>query len=234
MKHLKLFFACLLMAVLNIGQMWATDVVVTLNNIGAGLGSSANTTAATTNITATGTTDSYTMNYYQCKKQGNAMFMTKSVNAYISNKTAMPGNIKSVEVFINHGASGKTTYDCAFSTTEVTNAISGIGAENITEDNSNVFSNMTGTNINIAGKYFCVTLGNANNGQVLKLVITCEGGGSSNPTLSFAPFLPDPIGSIPILSRAILASSYTLYILCIYPVILESSIFYPFLPYNGF
>ena len=33
MKHLKLFFACLLMAVLSIGQVWATDVEVisTLN-----------------------------------------------------------------------------------------------------------------------------------------------------------------------------------------------------------
>ncbi len=61
-----------------------------------------------------------------------------------------------------------------------------------------------------------------------------SGGGPSQPTVSFAPFLPDPIGSISILSRAILASSYTLYILRIYPVILESSIFYPFLPYNGF
>ena len=70
--------------------------------------------------------------------------------------------------------------------------------------------------------------------KTIQITYTTSGGGSENPTLSFAPFLPDPIGSIPILSRAILASSYTLYILCIYPVILKSSIFYPFLPYNGF
>jgi uncharacterized repeat protein (TIGR02543 family) len=147
-----------------------------LDKIGSGLGSTANTTAATTDITATGTTDSYTLNYYQCKKQGDAMLMTKSVSPYISNKTAMPGNIKSVQVFINSGAANKTTYDCAFSTTECTSATSGVGAVNITGGNSNVFSNMTGTppTINVKGKYFCVTLGNANNGQVLKLVITCE------------------------------------------------------------
>ncbi|MCR5271071.1 MAG: Ig-like domain-containing protein [Prevotella sp.] len=165
----------LLCALVTWGNAWAADeVVVTLDNIGSGIGSTANTTAATTDITATGTTTSYTLNYYQCKKQGNAMLMTKSVNPYISNKTAMPGNIKSVQVFINSGASGKTTYDCAFSTTECTSATSGVGAVNITAGNNHIFSNLTGGNINVAGKFFCVTLGNAYNGQVLKLVITCE------------------------------------------------------------
>ena len=57
---------------------------------------------------------------------------------------------------------------------------------------------------------------------IKSIAVTYEassGDGPAQPTLSFAPFLPDPIGSIPILSRAILASSYTLYILRIYPVI---------------
>lgn len=155
------------------------DIVVTLDNIGAGLGSTANTTEATTDITATGTTDVYTLNYLQCKKQGNAMLMTKSVSPYISNHTAMPGKIKSVEVFINSGASGKTTYDCAFSTTECHSAVSGIGAVNITGGNSHTFSNLTGGVINVQGEYFCITLGNANNGQVLNLVITCENSSST-------------------------------------------------------
>lgn len=177
-----MFLLCALIA--GSGSVWATDVVVTLDNIGAGLGSTANTTAATTDITATGTTDSYTLNYYQCKKQGNAILMTKSVNPYISNKTAMPGNIKSVEVFINSGAAGKTTYDCAFSTTECTSATSGIGAVNITGGNSHTFSNLTGGSINVQGKYFCITLGNANNGQVLKLVITCESSVPSIPSIN--------------------------------------------------
>ena len=158
------------------GTAWA-DTVVTLENIGAELGSTPNTTAATTSITATGTTDSYTLNYYQCKKQGSAMLMTKNESPYISNKTAMPGNIKSVKVFINSGASGKATYDCAFSTTELNTATSGVGAQNITGGNSHVFTNTT-----VEGKYFCITLGNANNGQVLKLVITCEDAGGSTLT----------------------------------------------------
>lgn len=168
------------------GTVWGADIVVTLDNIGAGLTSQANTTAATTSITATGTTDSYTLNYYQCKKQtsgsNSAMFMTKSVNAYISNKTAMPGNIKSVEVFIMSGAAKATTYDCAFSTTECTSAVSGIGSVNITGGNSHTFSNLSGGSINVKGEYFCITLGNANNGQVLKLVITCQEKGGADLT----------------------------------------------------
>lgn len=191
MRFLKLLSFTLLLTTFAIGQTWGADVVVTLDNIGAGLTSTANTVAATTDITATGTTDSYTLNYFQCKKQGNAMLLTKNVSPYISNKTAMPSNIKSVEVFINSGAAGKTTYDCAFSTTEVTSATAGIGAVNITGGNSNTFSNLkTGGAINVEGKYFCITLGNANNGQVLKLVITCEGSGGSSTTCAPPTFNP--------------------------------------------
>lgn len=184
MKKITFWKSLFLLCALIVGSTsaWATDVVVTLNNIGAGIGDAANTTAATTDITATGTTDSYTLNYYQCKKQGNSMLMTKSVSPYISNKTAMPGNIKSVEVFTNSGSSGKTTYDCAFSTTECTSAVSGIGAYKIGEGNSHTYSNLKNDEtINVKGKYFCITLGNANNGQVLKLVITCE---SNDPIIN--------------------------------------------------
>lgn len=166
----------LMLLTISTNSAWGAEVVVTLDNIGASIGTTANTSVSTTNITATGTSDSYTLNYYQCKKQSNAMLMTKSVSPFISNKTAMPGNIKSVEVFINSGASAKTTYDCAFSDTEQLSATAGVGAKNITGGNSNVFSK------NVDGKYFCITLGNANNGQVLKIVVTCEGeAGGSDP-----------------------------------------------------
>jgi len=175
----SLFLLCAL--IVGSSSAWASDIVVTLDNIGAGIGDAANTTAATTDITATGTTDSYTLNYFQCKKQGNSMLMTKNVSPYISNNTAMPGNIKSVEVFTNSGSSGKTTYDCAFSTTECTSAVSGIGAYKIGDGNRHTFSNVTNNVINVKGKFFCITLGNANNGQVLKLVITCE---SNDPIIN--------------------------------------------------
>lgn len=175
LKHIA-FMLLFLLGSLNV---WGADVIVTLDNIGTSLTSTANTTASTTDIIATGTEDEYTLNYYQCKKQGSAMLMTKNANPYISNKTPMPGNIKSVQVFINTGAAGKTTYDCAFSATEcnAANAATGVGAVNITGGNSNTFE------ANVEGKYFLITLGNANNGQVLKLVITCEGSSSPEPTV---------------------------------------------------
>ena len=178
LKSVFLLFAL----VVGMSSAWADDIVVTLDNIGTGLSSTANTTAATTSITATGTTNSYTLNYFQCKKQGNAMLMTKSVNPYISNKTAMPGNIKSVEVFINTGAAKATTYNCAFTTTECNTATSGIGAVNITGGNSHTFSNLSNGEIQVEGAFFCVTLGNSNNGQVLKLVITCENSSNEQST----------------------------------------------------
>ena len=182
-KHLQTKIMLLLAMILGGANAWAQDVVITLDNIGAELTSTANTEAATTDITATGTEDSYTLNYYQCKKQGSAMLMTKSAGAYISNHTAMPGNIKSVEVFINSGAAAKTTYDCAFSATELNEATQGIGAVNITGGNSHVFSNLNNNGaINVQGAYFCISLGNANNGQVLKLIITCEQGTTANLT----------------------------------------------------
>ena len=176
LKHLA-FMLLFLLGSLNV---WGADVIVTLDNIGTSLTSTANTTASTTDIIATDTENKYTLNYYQCKKQGSAMFMTKSVNSYISNKTPMPGNIKSVEVFINTGASGKTTYNCAFSATEcnASDAATGIGAQNIAGGKSYTFS------ADVDGKYFLITLGNANHGQVLKLVITCDGeSGPAKPTV---------------------------------------------------
>ena len=173
-QWLKYAAAIFMFFTLAITNAWGADI--TLDNIGADLSATANTTMETTDITATGTTDVYTLNYYQCKKQGNAMLLTKSVSPFISNHTAIPGNINSVTLYINSGAAGKTTYDVAFSTAELTTATSGIGAVNITGGNSHTYD----CNVSNA-RYFCITLGNANNGQVLKVVVnyTPSGGGST-------------------------------------------------------
>ena len=144
---------------------------VTLDNIGATLGSSLNTEMATVDISDG--EDTYTLNYYQCKKQVNAMFMAKSVDPFISNHTEMPGKITSVELFINSGAAAAATYDVAFGTSEYTAAASGIGAVNITGGNSHVFENASVAD----ATFFCVTLGSATNGQVLKIVVNYEEGG---------------------------------------------------------
>ena len=154
-------------------EVWGATL--TLNNLGASLTSTSNATISTTTITATGNnTSSYVINYLQCKKQtyssSHAMLLAKSTGAFISNKTAMPGNIKSVTVYVLTNAASKTTYHCAFSTTECTSAYTtGSTAVNITGGNSNEYT-CTVSN----AKYFCISLGNTNNGQVYKLDVEYE------------------------------------------------------------
>ena len=162
---------------------------LTLNNLGASLTSTSNEKISTTTITATGdNTSSYVINYLQCKKQtyssSHAMLLAKSTGAFISNKTAMPGNIKSVTVYVLTNAASKTTYHCAFSTTECTSAYTtGSTAVNITGGSSNKYT-CTVSN----AKYFCISLGNASNGQVYKLEVEYEvdtpPSCTTNPTVS--------------------------------------------------
>ena len=156
---------------LNLYAIWVDKPeCVTLEDIGVTLGSDYNTTMDTVDIIDG--SDTYTLNYLQGKKQGNAMILCKDANAFVSNHTEIPYSITSVELFINSGASGKTTYDVAFGTSEFTTATAGIGAVNIAGGESHVFENASVSD----AKYFCVTLGNSNNGQVLKIVVNYEKG----------------------------------------------------------
>lgn len=177
----KLLLLPLVLFSIGVGNAWGTSL--TLNNLGESLSSTANTTVATTNITATGdNTSTYTINYYQCKKQSNggshAMFLTKSTSPFISNKTAMPGEIQSVTVYILTGAAKGTQYNCAFSTTEITSAVAGVGATIAGGSNHTYTCSTSGA------RYFCITLGNASNGQVWKVDVTYTAGGSTK-TLHF-------------------------------------------------
>ena len=180
MKHLKLFFALLAMLVLNVGNAWGETI--TLDNLGEGLTSTSNEELSTTVV------GNYTLNYLQGKKQNNAILLAKGTDggtSFISNKTPIPGAIQSVTVHINSGASGKTTYHCAFSTTECTSKyVTGSTAVNITGGNSNKYTCSVEN-----ASYFCVSLGNNNNDQVLKLVIeyTPSSGGSTEPANCLIP-----------------------------------------------
>ena len=150
------------MLALGVTNVWAETI--TLNNLGAGLSSTSNTTLSTTVV------GDYTLNYLQGKKQVNSILLAKGTNggtSFISNKTPIPGAIQSVTVHINSGASGKTTYHCAFSTTECTSRyVTGSTAVNITGGNNHKYTCSVEN-----ASYFCVALGNNNNGQVLKLEI---------------------------------------------------------------
>ena len=185
-KTIRLLLVMLLTLTVTTNAWGAT---LTLNNLGASLTSTSNETISTTTITATGNnTSSYVINYLQCKKQtyssSHAMLLAKSKGAFISNKTAMPGNIKSVTVYVLTNAASKTTYHCAFSTTECTSAYTtGSTAVNITGGSSNKYT-CTVSN----AKYFCISLGNTNNGQVYKLDVEYEvdtpPSCTTNPTVS--------------------------------------------------
>lgn len=154
----------------------ATESELTFNNVGKDLSTTASSTMQTVDLSANETGD-YTFNYLQVKKQTSgtnyAMFLVKNNNPFISNHTEMPGEIVSVTLSIMSGASGSTTYDVAFGTSEFTTATAGIGAVNITGGNSHEFENdVTGAT------YFCITLGNANNGQVQHIKVTYSSGGT--------------------------------------------------------
>ena len=180
MKKLTLFFSAMLLACAP--NLWAGTI--TLNNLGAGLPSTSNTTVATTSITATETgLGTFTLNYLQGKKQVNAILLAKSTGAFISNKTPIPGAIKSVEVFINSGASGKTTYHCVFGTSEFTEAdATGSTAVNISGGSSHTYTCSVAN-----AKFFCISLGNDNNGQVLKVVVTYDAATLQSIALSGNP-----------------------------------------------
>lgn len=161
------------MMAVGFGQAWADTGTITLTNIGAELVNSYNTTMATTTVEATEGGE-YELNYFQGKKQGSAILIQKNQGAFISNSTPIPGEIISVEVHINSGASSKTTYHCAFSTSECTSVYTeGSTAVNITGGNSHTFNN----NSVSGAQYFCISLGNSNNGQVLGVTVTYEEGG---------------------------------------------------------
>ena len=181
MKQLKLFFALFAMLALGVGNAWAETV--TLNNLGAGLSSTSNSSVSTTKV------GDYTLNYLQGKKQGSSILLAKGTNggtSFISNKTPIPGAIKSVTVYINSGAAGKTTYHCAFSTTECTSKYTtGSTAVNITGGNNHKYTCSVAS-----ASYFCISLGNNNNGQVLKLEIEYtpdSSGGSGETVVSLIP-----------------------------------------------
>lgn len=164
---------------------WGETKTITLDKIGTGVGGSSNTSVKTTSISLNNGSDKFVLNYLQGKNYRNAILLARGTGAFISNNTPVPGTIKSVEVFINADASKKTSYHCAFSTIECTKAYTtGSTAVNIQGGKSNVFS----CGVKNAN-YFCVSLGNESNGQVLKLVITYEDSSTPQPGEVAVPIL---------------------------------------------
>ena len=182
---MRKIFTLLIVAILATATSWAAEKTILLQNIGESASETSTTSVSQVAIKASGTSDSYTLNYLQGKKHDKSILLAKRTGAFISNKTPIPGKIKSIKVYINTGASSKATYFCAFTSSECLKAYNqGCTAVNIAGGQNHTFTNTTD-----GATYFCISLGNANNGQVLSVEITYNEG-STEPqktptTLSF-------------------------------------------------
>lgn len=160
------------MAILATATSWAAEKTILLQNIGESASETSTTSVSQVTVKASGTSDSYTLNYLQGKKHDKSILLAKSTGAFISNKTPIPGEIKSIKVYINKGASGNTTYYCAFTSSECLKAYNqGCTAVKIAGEQNHTFTNTT-----VGATYFCISLGNAYNGQVLSVEITYNEG----------------------------------------------------------
>ena len=182
---MRKIFTLLIVAILATATSWAAEKTILLQNIGESASATSTESVSQVTVKASGTSDSYTLNYLQGKKHDKSILLAKNTGAFISNKTPIPGKIKSIKVYINTGASGKATYYCAFTSSECLKAYNqGCTAVKIAGGQNHIFTNTTD-----GATYFCISLGNANNGQVLSVEITYNEG-STEPqktptTLSF-------------------------------------------------
>lgn len=169
---MRKIFTLLIVAILATATSWAAEKTILLQNIGESASETSTTSVSQVAVKASGTSDSYTLNYLQGKKHDKSILLAKSTGTFISNKTPIPGEIKSIKVYINTGASGKTTYYCAFTSSECLKAYNqGCTAVKIAGGQNHTFTNTT-----VGATYFCISLGNANNGQVLSVEITYNEG----------------------------------------------------------
>lgn len=169
---MRKIFTLLIVAILATATSWAAEKTILLQNIGESASATSTESVSQVTVKASGTSDSYTLNYLQGKKHDKSILLAKSTGAFISNKTPIPGEIKSIKVYINTGASGKATYYCAFTSSECLKAYNqGCTAVKIAGGQNHTFTNTT-----VGATYFCISLGNANNGQVLSVEITYNEG----------------------------------------------------------
>lgn len=169
---MRKIFTLLIVAILATATSWAAEKTILLQNIGESASATSTESVSQVTVKASGTSDSYTLNYLHGKKQDKSILLAKNTGAFISNKTPIPGEIKSIKVYINKGASGNTTYYCAFTSSECLKAYNqGCTAVKIAGEQNHTFTNTT-----VGATYFCISLGNAYNGQVLSVEITYNEG----------------------------------------------------------
>lgn len=110
----------------------------------------------------------YKIMYNNAKKQGDSILL-KQGTGYFYLKTAVPGAIKKVTLYINPGAAGKAEYGIAFSATAMTGKVEASNYVNIAGGANADFTCSVEN-----ATYLCVSVNNEKNGQVLKLEIQYE------------------------------------------------------------
>ncbi len=147
-------------------------IIINFKELGRGLheiiGFQTDTTATTFTV------DTLALQCYNCKKGTETtenpylMLNKKSpANAYLANTVAVPGAITKIEVEIPSGASGKTTYYIALSkTAQLANQSTGTS---YTGNGQTFTVNATAED---DFRFFNISLGNNNNGQIAKITIT--------------------------------------------------------------
>ena len=195
LRKLKLFFACLLMAVLSIGQVWATDAtltitrddVTTVNNYGTDSEWTVGTISGYCQIYGSTTTS---LQFNGGKPNGTEGTASGDVvkSRRLWNTVAVPGRIKSVTITTASGTERAWRVFCSTSAAERTSTTS-YG----TEFGSSTNATTSGTtwdvpaNDNTNYTYFLAYSNSGNASYISSIVVTYEAGGGDQPTVSIDP-----------------------------------------------
>ena len=177
-KWLKYAAMFVMLLTIGVGNVWGTDITleITVSSFGSG------------------TTSSYAdMDWEEDASDGSTISGTGKIimdasairfkSSYIYNTVAMPGAIKSIEVTKASGTSRSITpYIHTSSLASGTSGATALSAS--THPNT---WNMTAAQITADNRYFRLNMTTNSAYYVGKIVITCEGGGGSTPSLSATP-----------------------------------------------
>ena len=179
MKRLKLFFACLLMAVLSIGQVWAGSIEIT----SADITDYPSTAAYGTRNWTVGTIGGQAKVYGSSSSHASLQF--NGSNRTLYNTTALPGRITSIVLTTASGTNRawKVYGGTSAATSESTDTY---GVQIGTSQTVTT----TGTTYTVSSgdyTYFLCYLNASNASYIESVVVNYEDGGGSTPSVSLSP-----------------------------------------------
>lgn len=81
---MRKIFTLLIVAILATATFWAAEKTILLQNIGESASATSTESVSQVTVKASGTSDSYTLNYLHGKKQDKSILLAKSTGAFIS------------------------------------------------------------------------------------------------------------------------------------------------------